>query len=549
MIGERFVVVSSELYRTHCESCGSSDGNVVYDDGHAYCFVCETTTTVEGGDTIEKEFKDETFESRTTVPISKTIRGISPSIFTQYNYFKDTQGNHIINHYNKNGELVAQKTRYPDKSFAWTGKAKEAVPFGLNQWRSGGKRIYITEGELDCLSIAEATGGKYPVISINNGAAAARRDLSKHLEFLSSYEEVVLWFDNDDPGRKATQEVASLFRPGQVYTCGNTTHKDANDLLKSGGKAAVLKTYYELKTFAPDGIVNANDGGFDEFIADSKADEVYQTPFKNLTISKGAITTIVSGSGMGKSTLTKEIGYDLLMNKELVVGHVALEENNAVSKRAYIGINLNQQLMKKTNWMEFKAEPENLPKLKEAYETVIGTGRLFLYNHFGSLDSDNLLSKLRYLALGACCDIIILDHISIVVSGLDDMGDNERRAIDVLMTKLRSLVEETGVGMILVSHLKRPPGEKGHEDGVQVRLAHLRGSGSIAQLSDEVIGLEGDQQDEALSNMRKIRRLKDREGGETGVIARAQYFKEEGRLLDVTEDGESFEDESKEEEF
>ena len=64
-----------------------------------------------------------------------------------------------------------------------------------------------------------------------------------------------------------------------------------------------------------------------------------------------------------------------------------------------------------------------------------------------------------------------------------------------------------------------------------------------------MIGLEGDQQDEALSNMRKIRRLKDREGGETGVIARAQYFKEEGRLLDVTEDGESFEDESKEEEF
>ncbi len=538
----------SELYRTNCE-CGSSDGKVVYDDGHSYCYVCTTYTKGEGGGIIEKEFKNETFDEKTTVPISTTIRGISPKIYTQYNYFKDTQGNHVINHYNSNGELVAQKTRYPDKSFSWSGKSKEAVPFGMNQWRSGGKRIYITEGELDCLSVAEATDGKYPVISINNGAQAAKKDLMKYIEFLSSYEEVVLWFDNDDPGRKATQEVASLFRPGQVYTCSNPSYKDANELLKEKGKAGVLKTYYEKRTFAPDGIVNANDGGFDEFMSDSKSDEVYSTPFHNLTISKGAITTIVSGSGMGKSTLTRELGYDLLVNKRLNVGHVALEENNAVSKRAYVGIHLNKQLVKKTNWSEFKNDPENLPKLKEGYEAVIGTNRLFLYNHFGSLDSDNLLSKLRYLAVGACCDIIILDHISIVVSGLDDMGDNERRAIDVLMTKLRSLVEETGVGMILVSHLKRPPGEKGHEDGVQVRLSHLRGSGSIAQLSDEVIGIEGDQQDEATSNIRKIRRLKDREGGETGVIARAQYFKEEGRLLDVADPEETFDDESKKEEF
>ena len=112
------------------------------------------------------------------------------------------------------------------------------------------------------------------------------------------------------------------------------------------------------------------------------------------------------------------------------------------------------------------------------------------------------------------------------------MGDNERRVIDVLMTKLRSLVEETGVGMILVSHLKRPSGDKGHEDGVQVSLSHLRGSGSIAQLSDKVIGLEGNQQDEEHSYERVIRCLKDREEGEkVGVLGHAIYNAEIGRLL------------------
>jgi len=175
-----------------------------------------------------------------------------------------------------------------------------------------------------------------------------------------------------------------------------------------------------------------------------------------------------------------------------------------------------------------------------------------LYNHFGSLDSDSLLSKLRYLAVGAGCDIIILDHISIVVSGLEDMGDNERRVIDVLMTKLRSLVEETGVGMILVSHLKRPGGDKGHEDGVQVSLSHLRGSGSIAQLSDKVIGLEGNQQDSEHAHERVIRCLKDREEGErVGILGHAVYNAEIGRLLpeELPEREEKFGDEREDPDF
>ena len=104
------------------------------------------------------------------------------------------------------------------------------------------------------------------------------------------------------------------------------------------------------------------------------------------------------------------------------------------------------------------------------------------------------------------------------------------------MTKLRSLVEETGVGMLLISHLKRIEGNKGHEDGAQVSLSHLRGSGAIAQISDRVIGLEGNQQDEMESNVRTFRMLKDREGGETGILSKAEYNKETGRLLSI-EDG------------
>jgi twinkle protein len=516
----------------------------VYSDGHTHCFACGKTK-IGGKSTVPKEsFKNETLLE--VYDIDRKIRGISKEIFKQFSYYKDSKGNHVINHYNSKGEIVAQKTRYPDKTFSWKGKTKDIVPFGLNQWRSGGKRITITEGELDALSVAEALKGRYPVISVNNGAQGAKKELKPYMEFLNSFEEIVLWLDNDEPGRKAVSEVSTLFPPGKVYVVDTGPYKDANEVLVNKGASGVLHYYYETKKFTPAGIVNANEGGFEALMKDNSSDEVYTTPYKDVDISKGAITTFVSGSGMGKSTITREIGHHLLTTHGLTIGHVALEENNSVSKRAYLGIELNESIVSKKKWHTFKEVPENVTKIQEAYDKVIGTDRLYLYNHFGSLDSDSLLSKLRYLAVGAGCDVIILDHISIVVSGLENMGDNERRVIDVLMTKLRSLVEETGCGMILVSHLKRPSGDKGHEDGVQVSLSHLRGSGSIAQLSDKVIGLEGNQQDEEHSNQRVLRCLKDREEGEkVGVLGHAEYHADIGRLLpsDVEEEGFTNEDE------
>jgi len=533
-----------------CERCGSSDGAsfVPELEGVVKCFSCGESyrsNKTEGDTAPMSEFKNETLKE--VKEIQTKIRGISPQIYQQFSYGKAKDGSHIANLFDKDGKVVAQKMRYKDKTFSWIGDTKKALPFGMQLWRSGGKRITITEGEIDALSVAEALGGKYPVISVNNGAQSAKRDLSKHIEFLNSYDEVVLWFDNDDVGRKAVQEVSTLFPAGKVYIVQNGEYKDANEVLQAKGKAGVLAAYYETKLYTPAGIVNANEGGLEALLEDDTSDEVYETQYPNLTIAKGAITTFVSGSGMGKSTIVREIGHNLLVDKELTVGHVALEENNSVSKRAYLGVELNESIVGKKKWRVFKENPDNVDKIKKAYDKVIGTDRLYLYNHFGSLDSDSLLSKLRYLAVGAGCDIIILDHISIVVSGLDDMGDNERRVIDVLMTKLRSLVEETGVGMILVSHLKRPSGDKGHEDGVQVSLSHLRGSGSIAQLSDKVIGLEGNQQDEEHSNERTLRCLKDREEGEkVGVLGHAVYEPEIGRLLAVEVDdvGEDFKDET-----
>ena len=159
----------------------------------------------------------------------------------------------------------------------------------------------------------------------------------------------------------------------------------------------------------------------------------------------------------------------------------------------------------------------------------------------GATDFDDILSKIRYMIIGCNCKWIVVDHLHMLVMSAA-FGD-ERTTIDNIMGSLSRLVEETNVGMILVSHLRRVEGNKGHEQGVTVGLSHLRGSASIAQVSDCVIALERDQQSEdpQEANTTHMRVLKSRYTGDVGMATHLLYDKDSGRLREV------FVDESSEE--
>ena len=98
------------------------------------------------------------------------------------------------------------------------------------------------------------------------------------------------------------------------------------------------------------------------------------------------------------------------------------------------------------------------------------------------------------MVLSMGCRICILDHVSIMVSGTAH-GQNERTLIDYIVTSLRQLVQRLDCSLFVVSHLRRPDGNRGHENGAEVHLSQLRGSHSIAQLADMVIALQVDADD------------------------------------------------------
>lgn len=511
--------------------CGSSDAFGLYTDGHGFCFACrhyepaldapKRTMTNSKKSTKAVDFLQGEYRP---LPIRKLTEETCKFWGYTVGENKDGKTVQIANYRGPDGgEIVAQKLRFANKDFTVIGSIKDAGLYGQWLWRDSGRKVVVTEGEIDAMSVSQIQHHKWPVVSVPNGAQGAKKAVQRALEWLEGFEEVVFMFDDDAPGREAAKECAAVLTPGKAKIATIRGFKDANEALQAGKGELVVEAMWGAKSFRPDGIV-AGDETLALALQPVPAEDA-SLPWPKLNsfirgLRRRELVTLTAGTGIGKSTVAREIAAHLLSEKQRV-GYVALEESVQRTVVGFCSIALDRPLhLDRTGLTD--------DEITKAWKRVCGGGNLFLYDHFGSVEGDNLMAKMRYLAHGCGCHWLFLDHVSIVVSGLEIV--DERKAIDVLMTQLRSLVEETGVGLVVISHLKRVEGSKGHEDGVQVSLSHLRGSQAIAQLSDRVIALERDQQKDDSTLL--VRMLKDRRIGKTGVAGHLRYVEETARLIE-----------------
>jgi twinkle protein len=438
-------------------------------------------------------------------------RGISEKVCQQYKIYRD--GELLRFHYfDSSGILKGCKVKTKNKVFSYEGEVAGTL-FGQHLFPATGKRVVITEGELDAASCQEVMSG-WPMVSLPSGAAAAKKSIQRNLEWLQGYEEIVLFFDNDEAGRKATEEAASVLPPGKCKIASiQGDYKDASDALSANDPEAIRRAIWDAKPYRPDGIVDGK--SLLELVTTPSPPANHDYPFQGLQsklhgIRYGELVTITAGSGIGKSSFCRELATDLLRNGERV-GYLALEESN---RRTALG------LMSAAVGKALHLGQHERSTLTEAYNTTLANWNLFLFDGFGSFDPDIVYNRIEYLACGLDTKVIFLDHLSILLSGLD--GD-ERRIIDQTMTRLRSLVERTGIAMFLVSHLRRTSSDQNHEEGARVTLGQLRGSAAIAQLSDGVIALERNQQSASGGSDTTVRVLKNRYSGEVGIACQLSY--------------------------
>lgn len=547
--------------RERCPKCAeqggdrSGDNMAVYDDGGKHCYVCKyhvhpdgrkggykskednVVSLVEGGLDFYKNGL--TYRRLHDVPehickkygVKVSIDEISGTINEAYYPYYDIDGN-----------LVACKVRkLATKEFRWIGNPKKASLFGIQTVPNKGQMIQIQEGEKDVLAAAymyEQKGKNYSVVGIKDGANESNKPDSgilQALDKLSNFKAVVLAFDNDKVGQhtqKVNAEVISCSIPVRLFQYPEGI-KDAGEMNEQHMHEEFFNLLARAKEFTPEAIYSGSDISLESLLQPlSKGVEI---PFQGLQkklqgLRKGELTTITASSGAGKSTLARELSCHL--NKQgYTTANIFLEEGIEKTAQALIALDNNVPLPR------LRTEPGIITPeaYKNSYDNLIANGRTFFYKHFGSMASETLLNKMRYFARACHVDYIFLDHLSMVISGSEE-GNDERKLLDKICTDLAKFCTETGVGVIMVCHLrKKGVGEKSASEGGIITLDDLRGSGGIAQLSFNVISAIRDTtaEEAEVANVVQLWVLKNREFGYTGSAGKVCFNPQTGRLEEL----------------
>ena len=399
-------------------------------------------------------------------------RGITEETCRKFGYMvgqnRSGRNVQVASYRGEDGSVVAQHTRDAEKNFAWIGDAKQAGLFGQHLAKGTGRRIVVTEGEIDCLSVSQAFGNTWDVVSIPNGAQQARKAIAKALEFLEGYDQVVLWFDSDEPGREATAECSGMFTPGKCAVAV-TGRKDANEVLMKDGAKAVSVAVYNAKAHRPDGIVTLDEIE-ERVLATPETGRSY--PFDGLTKATfgrrlGDVIGLGAGTGIGKTDLfTQMIKHDVI-DLSLTVGVLYLEQGVGETGKRIAGKMAGKRFhVPDGAWTQ--------EELVATWGQLKDTGRLHLYDAFGVQDWHIIRAKIRYLVTALGCTHIYLDHLTALAAAEDD----ERKALERIMAEAAGMASELQFVFHYVSHLATPEG-KPHEEGGRVMIRHFKGSRAL----------------------------------------------------------------------
>lgn len=567
--------------QTKCPNCPSSDAFTVYDhdDGtqDGYCFSCAYYTRTPYGSDLDPTQTDTqvTKDSSSTVRLSTphTIDTTSPHPVRAMQVGLEDGSTHPIlsipnrmisqstaERYNvrtgvsqqdgetpiyllfpryKDNEQVGWKTRLlQQKDFISSGGSNVQL-FGQQTIKPSGKKLWITEGELDCLSLYQVLkegstirDWEPSVASLPDGASCAAASISRVLDVIDQYEEIILVFDNDSAGRTARDECCKVLAGKVSYV--DLPLKDANEMLMAGrGTELKWLCLTGARKYQPDGIVNAKD--LWDRLQDKRASKGFAYPStmpvlnqKTMGARPGSIITVTSGTGMGKSQFLRELLYHFYTTTDEKIAGMFLEEDVSDTMTSLLSLHLNKRI-------HLPNVQTTIEEQREGFDYLFNSGRISFYDYFGGMDDSNLLSKLRYFAITGH-RFIFLDHLSIVVSEFASQG-GERERIDTLMTKLAKFVKEFDIILFLVVHLRKTDNsnQKSFEEGLRPSLDDLRGSGSLKQLSWDVIGLSRNQQheDPYCANTTEVCVLKSRFTGRTGVADYLHFDNTTGRLFGV----------------
>ena len=514
-----------------CSKCGSSDAVAVYDDDAPNkCMACGYLHKIERRETMKVVINNDISLPEEYPYGTTNNRKISKEVCERFKvvFSVNQQGypDKVYYSYFEGKERVGYKVRELPKSFRTIGKLGNEL-FGQHAFAPGGKRLVITEGEEDTLAVAECSKQQYNTIypTVSIASSSNLKAVIEQREWIRSFEEVVLFVDQDAAGKNALDKLASIIGYDKVKVV-NSLKKDASEEYTKLGRKQVMEDIWNAQVYNPQFILSSNDlwKAMEDY--DRIESLPYPSCFSGLNdkikgMRLGEITLWTSGTGAGKSTMLREVMLDIVSNTKEMIGIISLEESPAETAKKISGMAINRNP---------SFSDVSMAELKPGFDKIFGQDKVLVLDHAGSMN-DGVVDQLEYMALRGC-KYLFIDHITILVSeGAEGLTGNE--AIDKIMNDLLRISKQHNVWIGLISHLRKMQMTgKSFEEGHMPTVDDIRGSGSIKQISHDIIAfarnIASEEQEER--NTIKIKVLKSRFTGNTGPAGSVKYIPETGRL-------------------
>lgn len=532
----------------HCleklsHSCGSRSGLQTFeeDDGSVsgYCFACSTfvphpyenrpptykpARLKKSKEEVEAELKElDSYKS-----LALKDRGLRKESLEEYGIkvgVSETDGETPVTHYYpyyKDNELKAYKVRLIENKRIWSvGDQSDVDLFGWDvALAAGSKKLFITEGELDCISlyqimVDQVKGTPYEkyapaVVSLPHGAASAARDIVRSIKKIKEhYKEIVLVFDMDDAGKRAVEDVMRILPEAIV---AHLPAKDVNECLMQGrAKACYNACVFNAQKPKNTRIVSVSDVVEK---ARQKVEWGYSWPYKKLTeltrgIRLGETYYLGAGVKMGKSELLNDIVAWCIKEHGWNVFVAKPEESNARTLQGVVGKVANRIFHDPKIEFDYEAFDKALP---------VVDNKLFMLNLYQELNWEGLKTDIRS-AVQEGCKAVFIDPITVLSNGINAADANT--LLQKMAQELAAMALDMNFVAMMFAHLKAPDAGLPHERGGAVQSQQFAGSRAMMRSAHLLIGLEGNKDpdlNEDERNLRSLVVLENRMSGETGRV-------------------------------
>lgn len=424
-------------------------------------------------------------------------RGISKGVLDYLDVREDNNGNGVFNFYDTNDVLTMVKYRpartvdkHSGQPKTWCQKDADTAPLLFNMNRiNTSKPLLITEGEIDCASAIEA--GYLNAVSVPLGAGNFHW-IEENWDWLDSFDSIIIWSDNDEPGIKMRKEC--IYRLGTWRTKYISTPmyfekedgkriplKDINDCLQVGGKDFVMKLIADAKDVPVKSVVDYSEI---EELDISQMDGV-MTGIKPLDDELGKLfygtLTILSGRpGSGKTSIVDQIiaktidGGDpvFLFSKELSERMLASWFNAIIAGR--------RNMVEKTSpdGRKYYVVPYSAQKKMQQFYNK----KLMIYRDDEPNDVESVLKSAEECVRKFGCKLIVLDNLMML--DLQCSENDKNTAQTNLINALIKFAVKFNVSVVLIAHPR-----KTQDSNSDIEMYDIAGSSNIINLAMRSIGL------------------------------------------------------------